>query len=312
MLVRVFLVLVLLAGIAVVLLNYRALDPTRLDAWVKDAGVMGPILFMLVYALGTVLLVPGPLFLLVGGALFGPVYGTFYGITGVMLGAAIAFFIARFVASDWLEAKIGGRLKRLKEGVEQEGWRFVAFLRLVQVFPAFIVNYALGLTRIKFSHFFIASYICKLPAVAAYVYVGHAGLEAISSGENLIPKVLIGMTLIGLVIFLARWIVYLRRDPAITVEEFKSKRHAGEEILLLNVRKAEEISGGQDRIAGATEISIDDLEQRLDELAYYTERPIALVSSTEKNASKAAEILVSNGFAHVRIVKGSMTDLYNL
>ena len=54
---------------------------------------------------------------------------------------------------------------------------------------------------------------------------------------------------------------------------------------------------------------LDDLEQRLDELAYYTERPIALLGSTKKNSTKAAEILVSNGFAHVRIVKGDMTEV---
>jgi len=301
--VRAFLVLMLLAGIAVVLVNYREFDPTRVDAWIKDAGVMGPILFMLVYAIGTVLLVPGPLFTLVAGALFGPVYGTLYSLTGVMIGASIAFLIARFVASDWLEKKVGGRLKRVKEGVEHEGWRFVAFLRLVPVFPAIVINYALGLTRIKFSHFFFASYICKLPAVAAYVYVGHAGLETINSGENLLPNVLIGMTLLGIAIYLPRLIVYLRRDPPLNMEELKAKLGSGEEILLLDVRDADAISAEQGRIAEAMEISIDDLEHRLDELAYYTERPIALLSNSEKNSSKAAEILASNGFAHVRIVK---------
>lgn len=204
---------VLLAGVATVLTNYSALDSVMVDAWVKGAGLAGPIIFMLVYALGTVLLVPGPLFLLVGGALYGPVYGTFYSLTGVMMGSVIAFLIARFIASDWLEEKIGGRLKQLKEGVEQEGWRFVVFLRLVPVFPSIIINYALGLTRIKFSHYFVASYVCKIPTVAAYVYVGHAGLEAISGSENLIPKILTGTALIGLVVFLPRLITNLRRDP---------------------------------------------------------------------------------------------------
>lgn len=312
MVVRVFLVVVLLVGITVILANYSALNPVIVEAWVKDAGVVGPIIFMLVYALGTVLLVPGPFFLLVGGALYGPVYGTFYSLTGVMIGAAISFLIARFVASDWLEDKVGGRLKRLKEGVEHEGWRFVAFLRLVPVFPSIILNYALGLTRIKFSHYFIASYICKLPSVAAYVYVGHAGLEAISSNVDLIPKVLIGMILMGLVIFLPRFIVYLRRDPPMNVEDLISKLHAGEEILVLDVRKAEELSGEQGRIAGAIDIPVDDLEKRLDELAYYIEQPIALVSCTEIYSAKAAEILVSSGFSHVRIVKGCITDLCKL
>lgn len=302
MVLRVFLAVVLLAAIVLALTNLGAFDAVAVEAWVNDAGLVGPVLFMLIYALGTVLMVPGPIFVLMGGALYGPVYGTFYSLTGVMIGSAVAFFIARFIVADWLEQKIGGRLRRLKEGVEQEGWRFVAFLRLVPVFPAIVLNYALGLTRIKFSHYFIASYICKLPSVAAYAYVGHVGLEAMSDGEDLVPKVLIVVSLAGFVIFLPRLIVNLRRDPPMSIGELNTKIHAGEEILVLDVRTEEDLVGPQDSISGAKNIPLDDLEQRLDELAYYTERPIALLSRTEKLSYKAAEILVSNGFAHVRVV----------
>ena len=308
MVLRGAIMVVLLVGVVMALANYTALDSNIVDVWVKEAGLAGPLLFIVVYALGTVLLVPGPLFLLVGGALYGPLYGTFYSLTGVMIGSAMAFLIARFIASDWLEAKIGGRLKRLKEGVEEEGWRFVAFLRLVPVFPSIIINYALGLTRIKFSHYFFTSYICKIPTVAAYVYVGHAGLEAVSDTEDLVPKVLIGLALIGVVLFLPRLVVNLRRDPPMNVAELKSKLQAGEKFLLLNVRKAEELSDQQSGIVGAMEITIEDLEQRLDELAEYIERPIALISRTEKLSSQAAKILVGGGFAHVRIVNGSIED----
>jgi uncharacterized membrane protein YdjX (TVP38/TMEM64 family)/rhodanese-related sulfurtransferase len=309
MILRGFLVALLLGGVVIVIANYTAMDSATVDVWVKEAGAVGPIVFIVVYAIGTVLLVPGPLFMLVSGALYGPVYGTFYSLTGVMIGAAIAFLIARFIAADWLEAKIGGRLKRLKEGVEQEGWRFVAFLRLVPVFPSILINYALGLTRIKFSHYFFTSYICKLPAVAAYVYVGHAGLEAISGTENIIPTVLIGMTLIGIALFIPRLIINLRRDPPMDVAELKAQLQAGEKILLLDVRTAEELSGDQICIVDEMKVSIDDLEQRLDELADYIEQPIALFSPSEKLSSIAAEILVSNGFAHVHIVRGSIGEL---
>jgi uncharacterized membrane protein YdjX (TVP38/TMEM64 family)/rhodanese-related sulfurtransferase len=309
MVLRGILAIALVSGVVVVLANYTAFDSAMVDAWVKEAGAVGPIVFIVVYAIGTVLLVPGPLFMLVSGALYGPVYGTFYSLTGVMIGAAIAFLIARFIAADWLEAKIGGRLKRLKEGVEQEGWRFVAFLRLVPVFPSILINYALGLTRIKFSHYFVTSYVCKLPAVAAYVYVGHAGLEAISGTGDLIPRVLIAMTLIGLVLFIPRLIINLRRDPPMSVKELKAQLQAGEEILLLDVQTAEELSVEHNRIADEMKVSIDDLEQRLDELSDYIERPIAVFSSSNKLSLKAAEILVSNGFAHVHIMKGRIAEL---
>lgn len=300
MVLRVFVVVILLLGIAIAFAQYGAFDPTEVETWVSNAGLLGPILFMLIYAVGTVLMVPGPIFVLVGGALYGPIYGTFYSLTGVMIGSAIAFFIARFIAADWLERKIGGRLKRLKEGVEEEGWRFVAFLRLVPVFPAIVLNYALGLTRIKFSHYFIASYICKLPSVAAYAYVGHVGLEAMNQGDNLVVNVLIVMSLMGFVVFLPRLIVNLRRDPPMSLEELELKLAANEDILVLDVRTEEQIlKGSLDR---ATHIPLEDLEERLDELDDYTKKPVALLSHNKKTAYKGAEILVSNGFAHVRIV----------
>ncbi|WP_338063196.1 TVP38/TMEM64 family protein [endosymbiont of Riftia pachyptila] len=81
---------------------------------------------------------------LAGGALFGPVLGTFYNLTGATIGAVLAFLIARFFTSNWVEQKTGGHLKRLKEGVENEGWRFVAFVRLVPLFPFNLLNYAVG------------------------------------------------------------------------------------------------------------------------------------------------------------------------
>lgn len=206
-------VLALLATTFVLVAVYHeALDTEVLQNSVQKTGAIGPIVFMLVYALGTVCFLPGPLFVLVGGALFGPLWGTFYSVTGVMAGAAISFIIARFLASNWIEARVGGLLKKLKAGIEAEGWRFVVFVRLVPVIPATVLNYTLGLTRIKFSHFFIASYLAKIPSVAAYAYVGYAGKEAITGAEDLLPKVLIGLAILGIIAFLPYVIRRLRNN----------------------------------------------------------------------------------------------------
>lgn len=119
-------VMLLLAAGLVLALGYRdALNPSELEAWVKQAGLLGPLLFMLCYALGTVLFVPGSVLTLAGGALFGPLLGVLYNLTGATAGAALAFLIARYLAANWVEQKAGGKLKQLKEGVESEGWRFV-------------------------------------------------------------------------------------------------------------------------------------------------------------------------------------------
>src|SRR5207245_2523858 len=130
-------------------------------------GEWAPILFVLLYAMATVLFVPGSVLTLAGGALFGPIWGTLWNLTGATLGATLAFVIARYAASDWLAKRSSDRLGRLMRGVEEEGWRFVAFVRLVPLFPFNLVNYAFGLTRIRLREYVLASLVCMAPGALA-------------------------------------------------------------------------------------------------------------------------------------------------
>ena len=186
------------------------IDVAALQQQVERAGPAGPLLFMLIYALATVLFFPGSVLTLAGGALFGPIWGTFYNLTGATVGAALAFLLARYLASNWVEQKTGGRLKQIKDGVEHEGWRFVAFVRLVPLFPFNLLNYALGLTRIRFLHYLVATYICMLPGAIAYTYLGYAGREAIAGSEGVIQKGLLALGLLALVAFLPGFVKRLR------------------------------------------------------------------------------------------------------
>lgn len=208
---RLLLLFALAVGIGFAIVYRDHFDIAALETWVKDAGVLAPIVFMLIYAVATVLFLPGSVMTLAGGALFGPVLGTFYNLTGATIGATVAFVIARYLASDWVAEKTGGRLKQLINGVESEGWRFVAFVRLVPLFPFNLLNYALGLTRIKLSHYIIASYICMLPGAFAYTYLGYAGREAVAGSEGLIQKGLLALGLLALVAFLPRLVKRIRR-----------------------------------------------------------------------------------------------------
>jgi len=207
---RWLLLVLLVAGIVLGFIYRDQFDPAILQQRIEQAGSAGPLLFMAIYALATVLFLPGSVLTLAGGALFGPVWGTLYNLTGATIGATLAFLVARYLASDWVEQKSGGRLKQLKEGVEKEGWRFVAFVRLVPLFPFNLLNYALGLTRIKFLHYLVASYICMLPGAVAYTYLGYAGREAVAGGEGLIQKALLALGLLALVMFLPRFIKQIR------------------------------------------------------------------------------------------------------
>ncbi|UCC55827.1 MAG: VTT domain-containing protein, partial [Gammaproteobacteria bacterium] len=264
-LIRVLLIIGLVTGVALAISYRDQFDGAALEAWVRDAGPVAPLLFMLIYALAAVLFLPGSVITLAGGALFGPVLGTFYNLTGATLGATLAFLIARYLASDWVAEKTGGRVKQIINGVEGEGWRFVAFVRLVPLFPFNLLNYALGLTRLRLLHYIIATYIFMLPGAFAYTYLGYAGREAVAGGEGMIQKGLLALALLAVVAFLPRLIGTLRRGPMMETEEFRRRLDAERDLLVLDVRSPEEFVGEQGHIDGAVNIPVEELQQRMNE-----------------------------------------------
>jgi uncharacterized membrane protein YdjX (TVP38/TMEM64 family) len=208
---RVLLFAAVAAGIAVGITHRESFDAGALETWVTDFGVAAPIVFVAIYAVGTVFFMPGLLFTLAAGALFGAVWGAVYSLIGATAGATCAFLVARYLASEWVAERAGGRLKQVIEGVEQEGWRFVAMTRLIPFIPFTLLNYALGVTRIPLSHYVVASFVCMAPGAAAYAYLGFAGREAATGGESLVEKILIGLGVLAAIIFLPRLIKRLRR-----------------------------------------------------------------------------------------------------
>ncbi len=301
------LLLVLLAvGIVLAVVYRDQLNAQSLQLWVEQAGAAAPILFMLVYAFGTILFLPGSAMTLAGGALFGPVLGTFYNLTGATLGAMLAFVIARYLASDWVEKKTGGSLKRLKAGVENEGWRFVAFVRLVPLFPFNLLNYALGLTRIRLPHYLAATYVCMLPGALAYTYLGYAGREAAAGREGLIQKVLLALALLAGVAFLPRLIHLLRAAPTLSIDDLQRDIKQEKAFLLLDVRSEADFHAEPGHIGQAVNIPLEDLPLRLDELNIYKENNIVLICTTDRRSKKAAQLLTKNGFEQMQVVAGGM------
>jgi len=244
---------------------------------------------------------------LAGGALFGPVFGTFYNLTAATIGAMISFLAARYLAHDWVEKKTAGRMKALKQGVEGEGWKFVAFVRLVPLFPFNVLNYALGLTKIKFSHYSIATYIFMLPGAIAYTYLGYVGREAVAGGDGLIQKIMLAIALLALVGFLPSLIGRLRRGPMMEVEELKQKMDAGEDVLLLDVRSGADYVGEQGHVKGSVLIPVEELEQRLSEIEDFQEKTVMTICRTDRRSAKAAQVLAKHGFADVHVIRNGMT-----
>jgi len=306
-LMRIVLFLGLLAAVTLAIIYRDQFDAAALEAWVHDAGPVAPLLFILMYALAATLFIPGTVFTLAGGALFGPVLGTLYNLTGATLGATLAFLIARYLAADLVTNKAGGRVKQLINGVEGEGWRFVAFVRLVPLFPFVLLNYALGLTRLRLLHYVIATYVFMLPGAIAYTYLGYAGREAVAGGEGMIQKIMLALALLAVVAFLPRLIGNLRRGPMIDIAAFRRRLDTENNLLILDVRTTADFTGEQGHIDAAVNIPVEELQQRVDEIGNYLEQPVAIICRTDKKSAKAALLLTEEGFADVHIVRGGMT-----
>jgi uncharacterized membrane protein YdjX (TVP38/TMEM64 family)/rhodanese-related sulfurtransferase len=299
---------VLTTGIAIAVFYRDQFDAAALEQWINDAGTAGPVVFVIVYALATVFFLPGSVLTLLGGALFGPLWGTIFNLTGATLGAALSFLLARYLAAHWVEQKTGGRLKQLKQGIEVEGWRFVAFTRLVPLFPFNLLNYALGLTRINFSQYVFATFVFMIPGGFAYTWLGYAGREAIAGGEGLVQKIMLAIALLALVAFIPRIIGMIRQKPMIDIEQLKQCLDKHWDFLLLDVRASDEFVGEQGHVPGAKNIPLEELPQRLADLADYEEKTIVTICRTDQRSAKAAQLLAQKGFADVHVVKGGMTD----
>ncbi len=307
---RVVLVLALAGGIALAYFYRDLLDIQALERWVREAGAVAPLLFMAIYALGTILFFPGSVLTLAGGAIFGPVWGTIYNLTGATVGATIAFLAARYLAQEWVTRKSGGFLKKLLDGVDAEGWKFVAFVRLVPLFPFNALNYALGLTRIGLWHYVLASLVFMLPGAIAYTYLGYAGREAVAGGEGLIQKGLLALALLSVVAFLPHFIKRLRGSaadsPGLRADELKAKLDKGEAIPVLDVRPAQDYAGPLGHIPDSKNIPFDDLVRRLPELDAWRTRPFAVICRTNRQSGKAVKMLRDAGFSHPLLVTDGM------
>jgi uncharacterized membrane protein YdjX (TVP38/TMEM64 family) len=147
---------------------------------IKGLGWLAPFLFLLLYCLATILLLPTMVLTLAGGALFGPVFGTLFNLIGATLGAVCAFCISRYLAIDWLSSQNKPNLHKLISGVERGGWQFAALLRLVPVIPFNLVNYGLGMTHIRFSLYVVTTFIFLAPAEIIYTYCGYASMDMLA------------------------------------------------------------------------------------------------------------------------------------
>ncbi len=195
-------ILLLLVIAAIFAIRYpgatRFLEQNALRELIQGYGALAPFIYMLVYTVTPALFLPGLPITIVGGILFGPFWGVVYTITSATAGACLAFLVSRYIARDWVDKKLRSpRWRRLDEGVEKHGWKIVAFTRLIPLFPFNLLNYAFGLTKIKFFHYAVTTFICMLPACIAFIVFSSSLLDLLKG--KISPAFVIGLGLVILV-----------------------------------------------------------------------------------------------------------------
>jgi uncharacterized membrane protein YdjX (TVP38/TMEM64 family) len=155
--------------------------------------------FMTVYIVQTAFSLPGAaLMSLAAGAIFGSLMGTVYAVIAAAIGATMAFLIARYLLRDLVAKRFGSRMEVINLELEKRGFNYLLFLRLVPVFPFFMINLAAGLTRLPLRTFFSATLLGIIPGGFAYVNAG-ASLATIESLSGVVsPRVLGSFALLGL------------------------------------------------------------------------------------------------------------------
>ncbi|WP_421302582.1 FAD-dependent oxidoreductase [Aeromonas veronii] len=176
-----------------------------LAQWVDSHFVSASLLFVLIYVLSTALSLPGASLLTLGGsAVFGVAWGLLLVSFASSIGATLAFLSARFLLRDWVTARFGDKLTTFHSGMAKEGAFYLLSLRLIPVFPFFLVNLLMGLTPIRVSTYYWVSQLGMLPGTFVYVLAGSELGQLTSTGNILSPGLMMALTLLGLMPWLVK------------------------------------------------------------------------------------------------------------
>ncbi len=210
-----------ITALAVYLLG--GIDPTQLQAWLKQAGAWAPIIYTAVYTLATVLILPSTPLNLTGGAIFGLWWGTLWTSIAAVIAAIVAFAFTRTVGREMVAQKLAGRWQAMDAEVRQGGLFYMFAIRLLPIIPYGLVNFAAGLTSIRFRDYLLGTILGTVPGVLPFVMIGSFGLQAVRTGDFLPLAGALGLT--GLLIGAATWYRRRRQSPQNALAQKEQEIH---------------------------------------------------------------------------------------
>jgi uncharacterized membrane protein YdjX (TVP38/TMEM64 family) len=191
-----------IAATAIAVYGLGKLDPAVLQAHLQQAGAWAPIAYILLYVLGTLLMLPSTPLNLSGGALFGVQWGTAWTSIAAILAAIVAFAFTRTWGREAIAHRFTGRWQTLDAEIRQGGVFYIFALRLLPLLPYGLVNFTAGLTSIRFKDYLIGTAVGTVPGILPFVMLG-AGLRAMTQGD-LLP-LMAASGLLGILVGFTTW-----------------------------------------------------------------------------------------------------------
>lgn len=213
---------ILVTGLAVYFLG--GINQTQLQLWLNKAGIWAPIIYIVIYTIATILVLPSTALNLTGGAIFGIWLGTLWTSIAAIIAAVVAFAFTRTVGREIIAQKLAGRWQSMDAEMHQGGLFYMFAIRLLPIIPYGLVNFAAGLTSVRFRDYFLGTVLGTVPGVLPFVMLGSSGLQAMRTGDVL-P--LVGaLALIGLLVGGATWYRRRRQSPqqALAKKEKQNRR----------------------------------------------------------------------------------------
>ncbi|ABR47479.1 SNARE associated Golgi protein [Alkaliphilus metalliredigens QYMF] len=195
--------------------NFISIDYLRkFTDKIQALGWLGLLLYLLSFAIGTMLFLPSVPFALLGGITYGTVQGITYAVAGDLLGASMAFIIARYIGRERIEKRLrkSKAFHEIDEGVKQDGWRIVVLTRMVPVIPHWLQNYAYGLTSISFTTYAFVSLLCIIPGTAVWIFAVNTVGRGQEDAKRTMIYLGIASVLIIAVSYLPKWIYKKKRQ----------------------------------------------------------------------------------------------------
>ncbi|MFT6927573.1 MAG: putative membrane protein YdjX (TVP38/TMEM64 family) [Psychromonas sp.] len=180
----------------------------QLSEYINNNFLLASVLFFVLYTVSTALSIPGSIILtLLGAALFGFWWSLLLVSFASSIGATIAFLFSRYLLRDWVQRRFSGKLQAINLGIKKDGTLYLLTLRLIPIFPFFIINLLMGLTPMSAKKYYLFSQLGMLPTTIVFLNTGTQLADINSLSGLLSPSVLMSLVVLGLLPLISKFII---------------------------------------------------------------------------------------------------------